>query len=91
MIEVYTQPNCPKCDATERWLQRRGIPYRERSARKYTDFLTLRLNAKQAPVVVVYTDTGAYERHWVGHKTHELETLTDNTADHALWEEGTDQ
>ena len=88
MIEVYTQPNCPKCDATERWLQRRGIPYRERSAPKYTEFLKKNLGCKQAPVIVVYKPSGAYERHWSGHQTRQLETLTNTTAGtDALWEE----
>ena len=88
MIEVYTQPNCNQCDATKQWLQRRGVPYRELSAENYRDFLTLRLHAKQAPVIVVYTPAGAYDRHWDGHRTSQLETLTNNTAGtDALWEE----
>jgi glutaredoxin-like protein NrdH len=28
-ITVYRKPNCVKCNATERWLDRRHIPYEE--------------------------------------------------------------
>ena len=89
MIEVYTQPDCPKCDATKRWLQRRGIPYRERKAETYRDFLTKNLGAQQAPVIVIYKPNGAYDRHWSGHKTSQLETLTNQhtAGTDALWEE----
>ena len=88
MIEVYTQPNCPACDATKMWLNRRGVPYVEHNAENYRDFLTLRLHAKQAPLIVIYTASGAYDRHWSGHQTRQLETLTNTTAGtDDLWEE----
>ena len=78
-----------QCAATKRWLNQRGVTYVERSAENYRDFLTMRLHAKQAPVIVIYTATGAYDRHWTGHKTRQLETLTNTTAGtDALWEEG---
>lgn len=89
MIEVYTQPNCSQCDATQRWLARRGVPFVKHEVKEYRDFLALRLGVKQTPVVVVYKPNGAYDRHWTGHQTRQLETLTTDTEGvDALWEEG---
>lgn len=28
MVTVYTNENCAACEATKKWLERRGIPYR---------------------------------------------------------------
>ena len=26
-VTIYTTPNCPACDHTKRWMERRGISY----------------------------------------------------------------
>lgn len=58
-VTVYTKPDCPKCDATKRRLDRRGIEYTtvdiddDPVAYDYV----VELGAKSAPVVVLGDDT----------------------------------
>jgi glutaredoxin-like protein NrdH len=52
-VTVYTVPNCPACDATKRFLERRGIPYQTASfeASDHAQGLAARHGYRVAPVV----------------------------------------
>lgn len=51
MPVVYTQPNCPPCNAVKRWLTARGVDYEEKPATENLEYLAS-LGARSAPVVV---------------------------------------
>ena len=36
---LYTLPHCPKCKILERYLNSKNIPYEERNAQDFADFL----------------------------------------------------
>jgi glutaredoxin-like protein NrdH len=64
MIEVYTKPGCVQCRATERDLERRGLPF-ETIDISVDDAALDRVTAlghRQAPVVV------ANGTHWSGYR-----------------------
>lgn len=70
-VELYVQPNCQPCKATQRWLNQRHIEYVTREAAAFRDFLRLDLGHMTAPVVVVYKD-GAHYANWSGHNPSKL-------------------
>ena len=50
-VIVYTQPNCPPCNAVKRLLTAEGIPFEERPAADHREYLA-GLGARSAPVIV---------------------------------------
>lgn len=56
-VTVYSQPNCQPCRATKRWLDRRGIHYKEVDITQSLPDLEAAksLGLTQSPVVVVGT------------------------------------
>lgn len=73
-VTVYTKPDCPKCDATKRRLDRRGIEYttvditEEPAAYAYVRGL----GAKSAPVVVLGDDE---ETWWSEYRPDRIDDL----------------
>ena len=59
-VELYTKPACIPCRVTKRELDKAGIPYTEKPAEAYADFLK-QLGAYAAPVVIIYHDGQAVE------------------------------
>lgn len=72
-ITVYSKPRCPQCDATRRWLTKRGIAFRtvdlttDAEAREFVQSL----GYSAAPVVV--TESG---EHWSSFRPGRLEQAT---------------
>lgn len=50
-VIVYTQPNCPPCNAVKRLLTAEGIAFEERPAADHLDYL-VSIGARSAPVIV---------------------------------------
>lgn len=57
-VVVYTKPDCQPCKATLRWLTNAGIDFEELPAVDHVDYLMTRLETREAPVIVITTDTG---------------------------------
>ena len=66
-VVVYSKPACVQCDATKRWLTKRGIEYtavdvsQDATAREH---VTGELKHSRVPVVVV--SRGGETYHWSG-------------------------
>lgn len=71
-VTVYSKPNCQPCRATKKWLDRRGITYREVNLLESPDDLAaaIDLGYKESPVVVVGTWS---DESWSGFDTDQLE------------------
>ena len=71
-VTLYTKPNCQPCRATKKWLDRRGIQYREVDITTSPDDLKAAqsLGFMQSPVVVVGTWS---DDAWSGFDTDQLE------------------
>lgn len=67
-ITVYTTPGCVQCKPTKKWLDDRGILYREVDlAESPKDAEAIReLGFKQAPVVIVSTGDPELDLMWSG-------------------------
>lgn len=74
-VTVYAKPHCPQCDATQRQLNRLGVPYRKIDITQDAQALQEILDAgfKQAPVVM--TDVDA----WSGYRPDKIKTLVPRT------------
>lgn len=70
-ITVYTKPQCPQCEQTQRWLDGRGIAYESRdvTADQGAREEALALGYLGAPVVVAGTE------HWSGFRLDRLKAL----------------
>lgn len=68
-VTVYTQPRCVQCDATKRWLKKRGHKWAEVDlTTSPADMEAVKaLGYTQAPVVVVSHGVGS-DVHWSGNR-----------------------
>lgn len=73
-VEIYTKPHCIPCKVTKRELDKAGVPYTEKSAVDYVDFLK-RLGAYAAPVVIIYRDGQAIDW-WCTYRRDRIDALT---------------
>ena len=71
MIVVYSKPNCVQCDATQKEMDRREIPYTYVDITKDSDAMekVMSMGYKQAPVVVTESD------HWSGFRPDKIMSL----------------
>ena len=72
-VEIYTKPACIPCKVTKRELDTAGVPYTEKSAVDYVDFLK-RLGAYAAPVVIIYRDGQAIDW-WCTYRPDQIQNL----------------
>ena len=73
VVEVFTAPECEDSAATKKWLIDHEVPFIEKGARLYKDFLLAIGHYAGTPVVVVYRPGTDYPAHWQGHKERLLE------------------
>jgi len=73
-LTVYSQPNCQPCKATKRWLDRRGILYREVDVTTSPDDAEAirALGFKEAPVVIVSSGDPELDLMWSGFDPNNL-------------------
>ncbi|MDQ0735145.1 glutaredoxin domain-containing protein [Arthrobacter agilis] len=66
MLTIYTLPNCQQCNATKRWLEKRGLRYVAVDlAQGPADAAAVAaLGYQQAPVVIVSTGDPETDLHW---------------------------
>ena len=74
MVTVYTTKNCPACDATKNWLERRGIAYRVEWLKESMEAMELAQahGFKAAPIVV------AFGQCWSGFRPDLIEKIQNN-------------
>lgn len=70
-VELWTKPNCPNCDRTERMLSQRGIDYSTRSFIEEPGLLdeARARGFASAPVVIAGDDS------WCGLRPDKIVTL----------------
>lgn len=75
-VTVYTKPQCPQCEQTQRWLTSKGIPFitRDVTADPAALDVVLALGYTAAPVVVAGTE------HWSGFRLDRLKALAATAA-----------
>ena len=72
MVTLYSKPNCPKCMATKRAFDKKGINYNYVDVTKSPDaysYVVETLGYQAVPVVE--TDT----EHWAGYKEEKIKGL----------------
>lgn len=71
LIEVYSSPDCNQCDATKRWLKRKGLQFNEFDVTKDSEAQKrcVALGYTSLPVVV------AGDQHWSGFRYERLREL----------------
>lgn len=76
-ITVYSQPACVQCNATYRWLDRRGLAYEVIDVT--TDAAALAavraLGYLRAPIVIVRDADGTVAAHWSGFDPDRIDDL----------------
>lgn len=70
-ITVYTQPNCPQCAATIRWLNQRKIRHTQLEAQKAVGMLK-RLGHTSAPVIIITDKNSRIVDSWSGYRPDRL-------------------
>jgi glutaredoxin len=67
-VTLYATPDCPPCDSGRQWLQRRGVPYVERSVTSVEDGQALQrlVGGRTLPALTVGPQPlqGFMEREW---------------------------
>lgn len=72
MVTLYSKPGCPKCMATKRLFDKKGIAYSYVDVTQSPDdyaYVVNTLGYQALPVVETDTD------HWTGYKEEKIESL----------------
>ena len=73
-ITIYSKPNCQQCNATYRWLDKRGITYKVEDARQPDHNEAIKaLGYLQVPVIIVSTGDPETDLHWSGFRPDNLD------------------
>lgn len=67
MITVYTKPNCVRCNATKKYLTKKGAAFEEAPLNDDVIKMLQERGITSAPGVVVTTDGGAVVDVWGGY------------------------
>ena len=82
LLTIYTLPNCQQCNATKRWLEKRGLPYAavDLSENPADAQAVAALGYTQAPVIVVSNGDPETDLHWGGFNPDHLERYAGSLA-----------